>query len=265
MQIKIGSTLFLGGNSKYQIQPPLSGLDSPAIRIGDGLYAGRDGGFVSGHFYGHRTIVIKGFYIGDDCEEADELRKNLIGFMRIRYKLPLSIQDFSGNNYFTEGYISNIKAEIEKPASGVYQLTFICPDPIIYDAGEGGTEAEIWHESTLTVNGNTTVKNEGNVDAWPIITVKGIFDGIEVINSTTMKTLQIDVQTSDADDEVLINMEKRIITLNGTSINELRSLPSEWWYLLQGDNDIVLNLGEDSGVPLSAEAKIKYKKGFAGI
>ena len=31
------------------------------------------------------------------------------------------------------------------------------------------------------------------------------------------------------------------------------------------DNDIVLNLGEDSGVPLSAEAKIKYKKGFAGI
>ena len=72
MQIKIGSTLFLGGNSKYQIQPSISGLDSPAIRVGDGLYAGRDGGFVSVHFYGHRTIVIKGFYIGDDCEEADK-------------------------------------------------------------------------------------------------------------------------------------------------------------------------------------------------
>ena len=131
MQIKIGNILYIGGDSAYHLSSPVQGLESPDIRVGDGLYAGRDGGFVSGHFYGHRTIVLSGFYVGADCEEASELRETLFGLLRIRYVHPIVITTAS-NVWYCEGVVSNVKADIESLVAGKYQVTLLCPDPMLY-------------------------------------------------------------------------------------------------------------------------------------
>ena len=415
MEIKIGQSLFLGGDSVYKIEPPVSGLRSPAIRTLENERFSRDGGYVSGHFHGNRTIVIKGFYIGEDCEDAIDLRKTLLSYLRIRYRLPIRVTTAHGQ-YNTEGYVVDVKADIENLVAGEFQITLQCPDPVFYESLMGQV---IWHTETLddgvtgknlfnneatpiikstivdetvldtgiriTCNANgasgeyysycgymlieaskvagkkltlsfdteghtqdnkyrvyiglcradgtdrvsksalsfsdnghhslswtvvededrpyiiatlylysgvvtrtvgeyidytniklevgdessgyipygdpvtKTIDNTGGVDVYPVITVTGIVDGIEIENATTGLTMQIDIETENADDEVKIDMEKREITVNGESANENRSLTSAWWCLQPGENEIVTSIGN------SATAEIKYKKGFAGI
>lgn len=244
--------------------PGISGLDSADIRVGDGLYAGRDGGFVSGHFYGHRTIVVKGFFIGADCEQAADLRRVLFSYLRIRYLLPIIITVVGGDRYYTEGYVTDVKADIDYLKGGEFQITLLCPDPIIYEADDEEDEPK-YYAKELSV-GMNTVGNDGAVDIYPVITVSGIANGIEISNVTSELAMQVDVATSDADDEVVIDMEKRIITLNGAAINEYRSLGSSWWSLLVEENDIfVADTFEEESGGGDYGIEIKYKKGFSGV
>ena len=202
MEIKIGE-LFIGGESDFKLSPQLSGLESPAFRVGDGLYAGRDGGHISGVFYGHRTIIIKGFYIGADCEEAARLRKVLFGYLRIRHNLPVVITTADGE-YYTEGFVTDIKAEIENLVAGEFQLTLVCPDPILYESVNGEPK---WYNEILENGNTTTVINDGEVEIYPIITITGrVYAGIELTNTTTQQTMQINVSTSEDSDEIIVVM-----------------------------------------------------------
>jgi len=252
MQIKIGNSLFLGGASKYKIEAPVSGLESPAIRTGSGLYAGRDGGFVSGHFYGHRTIVIKGFYIGEDCADADELRQDLFGLLRIRYKLPIFIQTFSGDIYFTEGFVTDIKADIESPVAGEYQVTLLCPDPILYEAENMTSSASTWKTKSISANTPTDVNNTGNVDILPYFTFSGATTNPTMTNNTTGETFSLNASIPAG---LVVDMKKRLTLADNTSYNEKRTTDSTWWALTPGINSITL----------SAAGVMSYQKGKAGI
>ena len=253
MEIKIGDILLLGGDSDYKLSPPVSGLESPAYRVGDGLYAGRDGGFISGHFYGHRTLVLKGFYIGEDCENAAELGQMLVYYLQIRKDLPILVTWNNGDQYYTEGRITDIKSDIENLVAGEFQITLLCPDPILYKAEDGEV---VWNEKTL--GSSTVVGNDGDLEAYPIITITGATNGIKLINTTSELLMQIDVETEE-DDVVVIDMGKRIITLNDKAINETRTLSSSWWGLLLEDNEIELALDG------AATATIKWREGYSGI
>lgn len=151
MIIKIGDNIQLGGNSKYQLEPGISGLSSANIRTGDGVYSGRDGGYVSSQLYGTRTITMTGFYIGENCEEADNLRRGLVSNLHIRYLYPIYITTFSQQHYFTEGYVTDIKSDIEGRRSGEFQITLLCPDPIMYDGGDGLSSDSAWIEQRFMI------------------------------------------------------------------------------------------------------------------
>lgn len=243
MQVKIGSTLFIGGESKYQLAPPVEGLEAPDIRIGDGVYAGRDGGYVSGHFYGYRTIVLNGFYIGDNCQHATQLRQDLFRLLRIRYRLPILVTDFAGNVFYTEGYIDDIKCDVNNPVAGEFQLSLICPDPFFYEA-QG--ENPKWYEYTLNAGSSISIPNEGTVEALPIITIQGGVVNPVLTNETTLESISLDL-TTQTTDTLTINMEKRLILVNDEAVNETRSIDSSWWKLIQGANIISLSADEFSG------------------
>ena len=243
MRVKIGSTLFIGGDSKYQLAPPVEGLESPDIRIGDGVYAGRDGGYVSGHFYGHRVITLNGFYIGDDCEHATQLRQQLFQLLRIRYRLPIIVEDFNEKTFYTEGYVEDIKCDVNSPVAGEFQLTLKCPDPFFYEC-QG--ENPKWYKYNLPVGTSINVPNEGTVEAWPIITIAGGIENPTITNGTTLQSLSLDITTEDSD-VLIINTEKRLILLNDEAINETRTLDSSWWNLIQGANNVLLEADSTSG------------------
>ena len=280
MIIKIGDTITFGGNSKFQITPPLSGLTSPDIRTGDGLYAGVDGGYVSSQLYGFRNIVISGFYIGKTCQEADELRQQLMSELHIRYLYPIFITSFSGKHYFVEGYITDRRSDITNPTSGEFQITIHCPDPIIYDGGDGIASDSAWFEQTFYkeqpggfnieyqvpvqwVGGQmaTNIENLGTVAAYPIITLSGKFTNPKITNLTTNEFIELERETT-VSDTIVIDMKERIITLNGVSIASSRTIDSSWWTLLQGNNKIVLETDNSSDNNFGT---IKYKVGYLGV
>lgn len=280
MIIKIGDTITFGGNSKFQITPPLSGLTSPDIRTGDGLYAGVDGGYVSSQLYGFRNIVISGFYIGKTCQEADELRQQLMSELHIRYLYPIFITSFSGKHYFVEGYITDRRSDITNPTSGEFQITIHCPDPIIYDGGDGINSDSSWLEQSFYkekpggfkisytspvewVAGQmaTNIDNLGSVEAYPIITLRGVVNNPKITNLTTNKFIRLERSTA-SDDEIVIDMRHRVITLNGVSIASNRDIESTWWKLAVGANKIVFESDFDTDIEFGT---IKYQIGYDGI
>lgn len=255
MRVKIGEILFLGDGSVFELESPIAGLRSPAIRNGDGNRFCRDGGYVSGQFYGHRTITIKGFFISDNCVIGNQLRKILIELLKIRYSLPIIITLDDGSEYYAEGYIQDIKCPISSLRVNEYQITLLCTDPIIYESEDGEPK-----EYSENLGAETTIINFGGADIYPTIIVEGIVDGIELKNATTGQTMQIEVETESAANRVVVDMQKREITLNGIRINENRTPSSRWWYLAPGENTIQTSVG-NSG----ATAMIQYRKGFIGI
>lgn len=280
MIFRIGNDITLGGNSKYQLSAPLSGLTVPDIRTGDGVYAGVDGGYVSSQLYGFRTIILQGFYIGRDCAEADQLRLDLMTKLHIRYLYPVFITTFSGKHYFVEGYISDIKSDITNSLSGEFQISILCPDPIIYDGGDGLSVDSAWFEQMFYkeepggfvikyqapvewVAGQmaTNIDNLGEVGAFPIIIIKGKVTNPKITNLTTNEFVELDRVTSSGD-ELVIDMRKRIITLNGVSIASSRTIDSSWWKLAAGNNKIVLETDSNTDVNFGS---IKYKVGYRGI
>lgn len=239
MQIKIGSILYVGGDSAFHLAPPVQGLESPAIRVGDGLYAGRDGGFVSGHFYGHRTIVINGFYIGLDCEEASELRETLFGLLRIRYLHPIVITTAT-HNWYTEGVVTAVKSDIENEVSGKYQITLLCPDPILYRLNAGSTDpTTIRTSKTMSIQSGTgtlTIDSASSVDTYPIITWNGRITGFSATNETTGKVFALDDSVPSG--QTVIDFGKRTVIVNDVCYNSHRLVNSEWWTLIPGENII---------------------------
>lgn len=281
MIIRIGNEIQLGGKSKYQISPGIQGLSSAEIRTGDGLYAGVDGGYVSSQLYGFRTIVITGFYIGNGCEEADKLRRDLVTKLHIRYLYPIFIQSFSQKNYFTEGYLTDIKADIEGNRAGEFQISLLCPDPVIYDGGDGTTEDSAWIEQPFFKEGaggfkityptpvpwkagqqSSIVSNTGTVSTYPIINLTGTFSvPITVRNLTTGDFLTL-TGSDITDGVVIIDMGQRVITLNGGTIASRRTIDSTWWSLVPGENRLVLETGNSDDTDYGM---VRFKQGYEGI
>lgn len=281
MIIRIGDNITLGGNSKYQLTPGIEGLATPDIRMGDGLYAGVDGGYVSSQLYGTRTITIPGFYIASTCEEADNLRLNLLTNLRIRKLHPIFLTTPSGRHYFIEGFVSDIKCDMTNPKAGEFQISFLCTDPIIYDGGNGNDVNSAWVEQTFTkdkaggfkieydtpvpwTSGEQTtfIDNRGTMATYPVITFRGIVHSPTVYNTTTGEYMQVNYTTVSSSDIMLIDMYERIITVNGVSVASYKSSGSTWWKLQPGANYIRYTTTSTSDVDYGI---IKYKQGYEGI
>lgn len=416
MEIKVGDLIF-GETSDYHLSPSIDGLESPKIRTGDGLYAGRDYGFMSGHYYSYRTIVLKGFFIGNNCENTVQLSNTLFNYLRIRKTFPIVV-NMQDEQYYIEGYVMDVKSDYTSNKIGEFQITIACPDPVLYlaendkpivksitltdgysnknlldktatpvlkannkltltplDTGvrvgwSGSAQTNVWgwnvylickasevvgknftlsadvsvHNTSNTacmyigvadINGNNrvskantstisgdahksiswtvsgvndsqyiiavihngytstgtnndgdyvdyenltmtigdepseytdfgkvyaTVYNDGAIMIYPKIISTGVIDGLEITNATLEKSFQTSTRSSETTDETIIDMDKRLITLNGNIRNADRTPASEWWGLEIEDNNIVLNMGDSN-----ASAILEYKEGVMGI
>lgn len=280
MRFKIGNDIILGGDSAYKLVSPISGLSAPAIRTADGVYAGVDGGYVSSQLYGFRTITLSGFYQGESCQEADDLRLGLMNKLHIRQNYPIMISTFSGRNYYTEGFIADVKSDITMPTAGEFQITLICPDPIIYDGGDGTSPQSSLLQQVFCkekpggftipsdmpvqwVSGQvaTSIMNTGSVEVYPLIILKGAYTNPKITNIVTNQHIKMNL-TISGDSELRIDMKKRIITLNGVSVASLRALDSTWWSLKRGENRIVLETNKQTDTDFGT---IIWRNGFEGI
>lgn len=279
MQFRIGS-LQLGGDSPYQLESPITGLDSASIRTAAGEFSGRDGGYVSTQFYGSRTIVLTGFYVGKNCEEADELRETLSKAIKIRQLLPLYIQTFSNKHYLAEVFMTEYRSNIVAPNHGQFQITFLAPDPFLYDAGDGadpftGYLQALFYKPesggydipyNLPVlwgvgNTSTPINNDGSVAVFPEIILENEYHNPIIHNVTTGKFMELNMTTVDGD-RVVIDMKNREITKNGVSVAANRTIDSTWWTLEPGQNLIALETSDSDDKNWGL---IRWRQGFEGI
>lgn len=274
--------LEFGGTSKYQLQEPISGLDAPPIRMGAGVWSGRDGGYVSAQFFGNRVITFKGFIAAGTCEELDELRQELTAAIPIRQSLPLYINTAGGRHLVAETYLQDVKMDIS--AGGLfaeYQLTLLCPDPLLYEAGDG-TDIEsgyievpvykligggyiteydmpvVWTPGTTP----TIAVNDGDVMIYPQVKYTGIVTNPIITNVTENKFVRINITTTQPTDVLLIDMYRRTVTLNGGSVLSFRTLDSTWWGLAPGNNQIEYTSTNGGDTNL---ATVRYRNGYKGV
>ena len=259
LRIRFGNGLILGG-SDYQLKSPITGLDTPAVRNGNAVYAGADGGYMISQYYGHRTIVLKGFFIGNCQDKTDELRKELISKCYFRYNMSVVIEDLQDNYWFTQGYITDLKCDLTSPKVGEYQMTVLCPDPLIYPCANFTSEFPTVIEKTLTVNGDTTVLRQGDCDAYPVITLTGEFTNPIITIGNYAFGLGL---TTDNTSIIRIDMKNRTVKASdGTSLAEYRLIDSRWLYLGQGANTINVETENDND---TGTAKLTYSAGYRGI
>lgn len=281
MNLKVNG-LQLGGNSKYQIESPLTGFDVPPIRMGSGDYSGRDGGYVSSQFYSGRVIVINGFFRGVSCEDGDLLRKNLIAALPIRQSLPLYVTTFGGRNLFAQTYLRDMKMDITNGGIfGKFQMTLFAPDPLLYEAGDGtdpdsgyinlpvyklvgGGYVTQYDMPAQWTPGTTpaVAVNNGDVVIYPQFKIVGIVQNPVITNLTTNKFVRINITTTSASDVLIIDMKARTVTLNGGSVLSFRTLDSTWFGLNVGNNTLQYTSSGSSDVQFGT---LRYRNGYKGI
>lgn len=271
--------LIIGGDTEYKLVPGITGLGKPGIRMGSGQFGGRDGGYVSSQYYDMRIINIPGHYLGDTCEDAQALRAAL-NAIPIRKLLPVFVTTFTGQIYYLEGYINDLKNDIEADTDGAFNIQLVAPDPYLYDAGDGVDPSSGWIEQEIFKvggGGYTTpyslpvtwqpgqtpanVDNTGDIYIYPQLILSGQYTNPRINNLTTGSFIELNLTTS-ASDEVIIDMKNRTITLDGGSITAYRTDDSSWWFLQPGIN--VITLETDSGGD-ETSAIIRYRPGVEGI
>lgn len=153
IQYKTGEKL----SDHFAIITKIEGLETPPYRNGTGDWSGADGGYLSSQFYGARVITISGAYFDKNalCDVSSQNEFDKLARLYIRSRLPIrQKQDCrifldSQLTFSTEGYCTNLKMEYNRETGGEYQITFYCPDPMLYLAATDGSQDSEWIESTL--------------------------------------------------------------------------------------------------------------------
>lgn len=258
MRIRFSNGLVLGGGD-YQVQT-IEGLEAPEIRTGSGVYAGADGGFVVSQLYGLRTIIIKGFFLGNCAEQTNTLRQELIRKLYMRYYSALTIEDFAEQCWITNGYVSDIKCSITSPYVGEYQLTVLCPDPLLYPCDSFLSSEPVKKQVGLTVNGETSILYEGDSDVFPIIKLTGEFTNPIVSLGDSSFGLNL---TTDSSSEIVIDSKARtVLSGDGTSLADYRLVDSRWLHLASGVNTVVITTESPSD---TGTGEMVYSAGYRGI
>jgi len=264
------------------LSPPIQGLATPLVRTSSGNFSGRDGGWLSTQFYAPREIVVNGTIMASSCDEAEELRCQLLEALPIRTSLPFIFTTESGANFYTDVYFINLEMDVINDIHAPFQLTLLAPDPYFYRVGSGSgtTDPTGWFTDTLyrIIGGGyvtpyelpvdwapgstpTVINNTNGIDVYPQIILEGVFTNPRITNETTGEYIEITATTTSTD-TIIIDIYARTVTLNGGSILGSLLIGSSFWSLEPGNNSIALTT--DSGSD-EDEAIIRYRIPLTGV
>ncbi len=279
MNITINN-LQLGENTKYLIASPVAGFSKAPIRTADGDYSGKDGGYVSAQFYGKRAITIVGWIYASTCEENEDMRNDLASALVIRQLLPVFVRTFSGKIYLVEAYVTSLQMDITSPKVSEFKIDLIAPSPFIYDGGDGVDPDSGWVEqpiNKLIGGGYSTpynlpvtwkagtqpniINNTGDTYIYPQIRLEGQWTNPRILNVTENAFIELNITTTSGD-VILIDLDKRTITLNGGNILSSRTIDSSWWGLRPGDNMIELTSDDTND---ATSGTVRWRAQYTGI
>lgn len=258
----------------YFLDPPVEGLlDIPEIRTSSYNKTGQDGCSVPAQFYGMREIAMRGRIFSNDAFAAAQARKDLMTALASK-NVDVRVVTYTGKTYRVQANLTAFKCPIEGSRHKYnWNMQLIAPDPLLYDDLEDDLLATIsrkqsggyvtpyvlpveWQPATQPTN----VINSGNYPIKPFIQFSGGVTNPRLTNLTTGEYMQVNISTVDGD-ELIIDMKKRHILLNGGSILALKETNANFWNLEPEDNLLELTTGSDSDTGV---AMVRFRSGNIG-
>lgn len=271
-------TLTAQADGNHFIITNVTGLGAADIRTSSFLFSGRSGGMVTDQLYGFRTITITGKIGGNDMTHAQHKldRAAMQDALPIGSTIPIYITIFSGETYRIDCNVTDLKLEYnQRGMMSDFLIQLTAGDPFFYST-DGGDE-QTAHITRVTQGGYVTpydlpvnwasgssptvVTNAGESVYYPRIELHDQADNPVLINQTTGERFELDINLVSGDN-VVIDMFKRTVTLNGSNIIGSKTDDSVWWGLQEGANAITLdsNSGSDD-----VTADIYWRNGVRGI
>lgn len=238
--------VFGGADSPYQILS-VDGLEGlPSLRVQDDNRGYQDGMFSGRDFYGGRIISIIFNTFGSFGKSAqqnfNEIQSKLLPQQSGTTPLYFLLPPFS--EQFINARVRALRTVIDPEYTYGYiksQVDFYCPIPLYFNsdlktaslsvsAAPGRTYNRIYNLiygfGSLTTS--TSILNEGWADAYPTITLTGPIANAIVGNVTTNQYLYFSGTLANTD-TLLINLQDKLVTLNGNSARNLLTGNSEWF------------------------------------
>lgn len=256
----------------------VTGLGVADIRTSSFLFSGRSGGMVTDQLFGFRVITVTGKIGGiDSTRQSHKVDRDAMSdALPIGEAIPVDITTFSGETFSTEVNVTDLKMEYsQRGYTSDYLLQLTAGDPFFYSTDGGDEQSALITRVTqggyvtpydlpvdwASGSSPTIVNNAGEGVYYPRIELHDEADNPVITNQTTGERFELDINLI-AGDEVIIDMFKRTVTLNGSNIIGNKTDDSIWWGLQPGDNSITLDSLSASD---DVTAEIFWRNGVRGI
>lgn len=282
MRVKISSTagdlVIDDGIRGLMLESPLEGFGMPPIRTSNGNLSGVDGGYVSGQFFSQREMVINGNAGEFDYTDYVNIRNGLINKLSIRENLNVTVTIDNGDEYSTEAYLADFKMDITPRNSGRFQITLVAPDPYFFMTNEYNQDGWVIEQINKSVSGGyetpyilpvtwstgTTpaiISNPTKNLILPVLEFNDSWTNPKVTNIATGSFVKVNASMTTGDN-LIIDIQRRTVVLNGGSILASLDAGSNWWGLISGNNTITLE--SDSGGDETV-AELRYRIPYVGV
>lgn len=281
MKILLNETLTLSADhdsAPYIIQG-VTGLGPADIRTSSFLFSGRSGGLVTDQQYGFRAVTING-KVGrnDGTREQHRIdRQEFLNALPIGATIPVYITVFDGETYRIDANVTDAKVEYaQRGYISDFLIQLTAGDPLFYSTAGGDEQIAIVNRTVdnggyvtpyvLPVEWSpggqpTVVTNSGNAVVYPTITIHDETHDPVLTNEATGEQFSMNINTNDGD-ELVIDMLKRTVKLNGSDVIGNRIAGSVWFGLMVGDNAI--RFDTDTGLD-NGYAEVIWRNGVTGI
>lgn len=244
---QFGSFVFGGAGSPFQILS-VDGVESlPEIRNQDDNRGYNDGMFSGRDFLGGRTITFELLTLAGNGNTAFT-NFNLLQAALVPQQTGTQVLSFllstSDVTYRFNARVRTRQAKVDPDYTYGYirsQVTFFCPDPRYYS--DTATTASLSPQPALgrtynktynvtygggSIATSTTITNSGNWTTYPTITISGPVTSPTIGNVTTGQYMTVNTSLTNTD-TLVIDLDQKLITLNGNSARNLVAGNSQWF------------------------------------
>lgn len=269
--------LTLGTYASGYLFKRLEGFGFPQIAINVKERGNFHGAKLSGYRYSRRLITIELQILGTTLADYETKRSNLIKALTIISGLnTVTFTTKSGlvvtadcilNGEFEAGYksgngvFSDARIELVAPYPFFLGQTDESVDLAVSGGGGFAIPFGIGLDMSTGSTGATTVTNDGNGEAYPIVTLYGTLENPSIYNETSGLYLALNYTLSTISDVLVIDFYNRTAVLNG-STNLKSYITGDFWTLLAGANTIRLTSANTSD---SGSGNIAYNDSYLGL
>lgn len=240
----------------------LEGRGLPPVKHRLEEIAGRPGALHRSARHDVRRVVVPILFDGGDTAVRASLRQWAARLDSVRGAGKLRVSCVDGaTREIPARYAGGLELVEDNAWSQMATVEFLCDDPYWVDTADTTASESVsltvvtWFPLLpLNFTGSAiaialTADNDGDVEAWPVITLTGPMTNPTVSNATMGRSLVIANSLAAGETMVLDGrQDQRTITgPAGTSWYEFLASGSRWWPLQRGSNSITLSATSTSG------------------